>query len=180
MPSILLHCCCAPCAIYPINWLREHQFEVTALWHNPNVHPFTEHQKRLESMHILAREMSLPLIVSDGYEMIDYFRTVVGNEGNRCPDCYRLRLNKTAQIAHERGFDAFTTTLFISPYQDHELITEAGVESGRSNGIAFHHQDFREGFRESHRLSRELGLYHQKYCGCVYSEWERYGKLKIA
>ena len=110
MASILLHCCCGPCATYTVKWLREHNFGVTAFWYNPNIHPFMEHQKRLESMQMLAKEMNLPLIIAAGYEMVDYFRAVVGHEGNRCPDCYRLRLGKTAQVARENGFDAFTTT----------------------------------------------------------------------
>jgi predicted adenine nucleotide alpha hydrolase (AANH) superfamily ATPase len=105
---------------------------------------------------------------------------VVGHEGERCGDCFRLRLSKTADVAHEKGLSAFTTTLLISPYQKHELIREIGGEIARERGVEFYYEDFRTGFRESHRLSRELNLYHQKYCGCVYSEWERYGKVYIA
>ena len=179
MTSILLHCCCGPCATYTVRWLREYDFEVTAFWYNPNVHPFMEHQKRLESMQMLAKETELPLIVGEGYEMVDYFRAVVGHEENRCPDCYRLRLGKTAQVAREKGFDAFTTTLLISPYQNQGLIKEVGEGAGRLNGTEFHYQDFREGFRQSQQMARELDLYRQKYCGCLYSEWERYGKMKI-
>lgn len=180
MTSMLLHCCCGPCTTYTAVWLREHDFEVTAFWYNPNVHPFTEHQKRLESMEVLVKEMNLPLIIDEGYGIVDYFRAVVGHEGDRCYDCYRLRLGKTAQIARERGFDSFTTTLHISPYQNQELLREIGEKLSVDNGIEFFYQDFRDGFRRSHQISSELGLYHQKYCGCVYSEWERYGKLKIA
>jgi len=142
-----------------VNRLREEGFDVTAFWYNPNIHPFTEHQNRLKALETLAEVMGLPLIVSEGYEMIDYFRAVV---------------------AKERGFDAFTTTLHISPYQKHELLREVGEEVAREQGIDFYYEDFRPGFRESHRRSRELNLYHQKYCGCVYSEWERFGKVDIA
>jgi predicted adenine nucleotide alpha hydrolase (AANH) superfamily ATPase len=111
--------------------------------------------------------------------MLEYFRAVVGHESDRCRDCYRLRLAKTAEVAQQRGLDAFTTTLLISPYQRHHLIREIGDELANVRGVRFHFEDFSPGFRESHRLSRELGLYHQGYCGCVYSEWERYGKVKI-
>ncbi len=177
MASILLHVCCGPCATHVVKSLRDKALDVTAFWYNPNVHPFREHQLRLEAMQTFARATSLPLIVAEGYDMINYFRAVVGHESERCPHCYRLRLAKTAEVAHERGVDAFTTTLLISPYQKHELIRSVGEELARDRGVQFHYQDFRPGFRESHRLSRDLGLYHQAYCGCVYSEWERYGSV---
>lgn len=179
MGKILLHACCGPCTIYTVNRLREVDFDVTAFWYNPNIHPFTEHRNRLEAMQTLARAIDLPLIVSEGYEMIDYFRVVVGHEGERCGDCFRLRLSKTAGVAREKGFSAFTTTLLISPYQKHELLRQIGEEVAGEQGIDFYYEDFRPGFREGHRLSRELNLYHQKYCGCVYSEWERFGKVDI-
>jgi len=179
MKRILLHTCCGPCAIYTVNRLREQGFEVTGFWYNPNVHPFTEHRNRLQAMQTLAQAMDLPLIVSEGYEMIAYLRAVVGHEGDRCGDCFRLRLSKTAAVAREKGFSAFTTTLLISPYQKHELLRQIGEEVAREQGVEFHYEDFRPGFRDSHRLSRELNLYHQKYCGCIYSEWERYGKVRI-
>ena len=180
MGKILLHACCGPCAIYTVNRLRDDGFDVTGFWYNPNIHPFTEHRSRLESMCDAAKALNMPLIVAEGYDMIDYFRAVVGHEGERCGDCFRLRLKRTAAVARERGFDAFTTTLLISPYQEHDLLRDVGWEVASEEGISFHYEDFRPGFRESHRMSRELGLYHQKYCGCVYSEWERYGKVDIS
>jgi len=130
-------------------------------------------------MQAYAHSVGLPLIVVPGYDMIYYFRAVVGHEGERCRDCFRLRLSRTAQAAGENGCDAFTTTLLISPYQKHELLKQVGEEVGREHGVHFYYEDLRPGFRESHRVSRELNLYHQKYCGCVYSEWERFGKVKI-
>ncbi|MFO8101061.1 MAG: epoxyqueuosine reductase QueH [Dehalococcoidia bacterium] len=181
MSSVLLHCCCGPCAAYAVKNLREQGLEVSACWHNPNIHPFTEHRKRLESMQTLAEAWEIPLIVTKGYEMVDFIRAVVGHEkeGERCRDCYRIRLNKTAEIARENGFDKFTSTLLISPYQNHELIRETGNKAAQENGVEFLFEDFSPGFRESHRMARELGLYFQKYCGCIYSEYERYAKVKI-
>ena len=179
MVSILMHTCCAPCAIYCVKHLRERWSGVTAFWYNPNIHPYMEHQHRLESMQEFAHLVDLPLVVSEGYEMINYFRAVVGHEGNRCKDCFHLRLSKTASIALERGFDGFTTTLLISPYQEHELLKKVGEEVAEEISVEFHYEDFRAGFRESQNMARELGLYRQRYCGCVYSEWERYGKIKI-
>ncbi len=180
MKKILLHACCAPCATYTVNRLREMGFDVTAYWYNPNIHPFTEHRNRLESMQALAQAIDLPLIVADGYDIIAYFRAVVGHEGERCGDCFRMRLERTAIIARENKFPSFTTTLLISPYQKHDLLREIGEEVGREHGVEFYYHDFRTGFRESQQISRDLDLYRQKYCGCVYSEWERYGKMKIS
>ena len=180
MKKILLHTCCGPCTAYTVKRLREHGFEVTGFWYNPNVHPFTEHRNRLEAMRALASAFELPLIVTEGYDVIDFLRAVVGHEGERCRDCFRLRLAKTAAVAKEKGFDAFTTTLLISPYQKHELLREVAEEAAREHGVEFYYEDFRPGYRESHNMSRELGLYHQKYCGCMYSEWEKYGKVDIA
>ncbi|UCC61145.1 MAG: epoxyqueuosine reductase QueH [Dehalococcoidia bacterium] len=179
MTSVLLHTCCGPCASYVAKSLREQGEEVTAFWYNPNVHPFREHQRRLEAMQTLSRVTDLPLVIDEGYDMLEYFRAVVGHESDRCPDCYRLRLSRTAEVAYRKGFDAFTTTLLISLYQNHELLHEIGEALGDEFGVEFHYEDFRPGFRESHSMSKELGLYHQGYCGCVYSEWERYGKVKI-
>jgi len=178
MTRLLLHCCCGPCAVYTVNKLREEGCDVTGHWYNPNIHPFTEHRSRLEAMADCASQMDFPLIV-DEYNMVDYFRAVAGHEGARCGDCFRLRLSRTARVAREQGFDAFTTTLLISPYQEHETLKQVGEEVAQEHGVAFHYEDFRPGFREGHRLSREMNLYHQKYCGCVYSEWERYGKVDI-
>jgi predicted adenine nucleotide alpha hydrolase (AANH) superfamily ATPase len=180
MKKILLHTCCAPCAVYTVKRLREQGFEVTGFWYNPNVHPFTEHRSRLEAMCTFAQAAALPLIVAEGYDMVEFFRKVVGHEGERCRDCFKLRLDKTAAAARDKGFDVFTTTLLVSPYQKHELLKAAAEEAATEQAIPFYYEDFRPGFCEGHDKSRELGLYHQKYCGCVYSEWERYGKVKIA
>ena len=179
MSSILLHVCCGPCATYVAKSLQDKGLKVTAFWYNPNIHPYREHQLRLGAMQTLSQKTNLPLIVAESYDMLRYFHAVVGHESNRCPDCYRLRLEKTARIAHEKGFDSFTTTLLISPYQKHDLIRELGEEMGKQYEVKFYYEDFRPGFRESHSISKELGLYHQGYCGCVFSEWERYGKVKI-
>ena len=180
LKKLLLHTCCGPCAIYPINRLRDAGFDVSAYWYNPNIHPFTEHRLRLEAMLTLSQKMSFPLVKADGYDMIDYLRAVAGNEADRCRYCFRMRMEKTAQAAKEQGFDAFSTTLFISPYQKHDLLREICEAAATEHGVAFHYEDFRPGFRESHNLSHGMELYHQKYCGCIYSEWERFGKVNIS
>jgi len=174
MKSVLVHSCCAHCAAYTVNYWRQQGYEVSSLWYNPNIHPYTEHQHRLLAMQSLAQEIKLPLVAVGGYDMIDYFRQVVGHETERCQYCFRLRLSKTAEIARQRGFDAFTTTLLISPHQKHELIREIGDDVARERGVDFLYADLRKRYSESRHMTKPLDLYRQQYCGCVYSEWERH------
>ena len=135
MKSVLIHVCCAHCAAYTVDYWRQQGYEVSALWYNPNIHPYTEHQHRLESMKSLAQEINLPLIITEGYDMMEYFRRVVGHESERCQYCFDLRLSKTAETARQNGFSAFTTTLLISPQQKHELIRETGNRIAEEQGI---------------------------------------------
>jgi len=178
---VLLHICCGPCSTYPINWLRDRQYEVTGLWYNPNIHPWQEHELRRASMAFYAEAVGLSMIWVEGYEMPRFFRLAAGHERfrERCQLCYRLRLERTARVAAENGFDAFTTTLLISPYQDQEAIHSIGETIGQRMGIPFLFENFRRGWAERGRLTREYGLYRQQYCGCLYSEWERYNGRQI-
>ncbi|MFC1906106.1 epoxyqueuosine reductase QueH [Chloroflexota bacterium] len=176
---MLLHSCCGPCATYCVDSMQKQGHIVSAYWYNPNVHPFMEHKRRLEAMQQLSELTGLPLMVSDGYEIIEFMQAIAGREADRCPVCYKMRLEQTAKTARKNCFDAFTTTLLISPYQNHEQIVEIARDIAQKVGVDFYYEDFRPGFREGHRISKEMGLYHQPYCGCVYSEWERYAKFKI-
>ncbi|HEY55584.1 MAG TPA: epoxyqueuosine reductase QueH [Dehalococcoidia bacterium] len=179
MKRLLVHSCCAHCAAYTFSYWREQGYETSAFWYNPNIHPYTEHQQRLKAMQTLALEMGLPLITAEGYDIIDYFRQVVGHEAERCRHCFKLRLSKTAEAAKEMGFDAFTTTLLISPHQKHDLLQEIGREVGGEKGIDFLYADLRKRYSDSRRLTKPLELHRQQYCGCVYSEWERYADITI-
>ncbi|MBN1368162.1 MAG: epoxyqueuosine reductase QueH [Dehalococcoidales bacterium] len=172
--SILLHACCAHCTAYPVEYWRQQGYEVTAFWYNPNIHPFTEHQNRFEAMKKLSQEMKFPLIVVDGYDMPAYFRAVAGNEEDRCRYCFRLRLSKAAQVAKENSIANFTTTLLISPHQKHELINEVGDRIAAESGVAFLYADLRKRYSDSRHITKPMDLYRQQYCGCLYSEWERY------
>jgi len=176
--SVLVHCCCAHCAAYTVDYWQRQGYEVSALWYNPNIHPYLEHQHRLEAMKSLAQEANLPLVVSEDYDLVDYFRQVVGHESERCRYCFRLRLSKTAETAHKLGFSAFTTTLLISPHQKHDLLYEVGHELASETGVDFLYADLRKRYSDSRRITKGLNLYRQQYCGCVYSEWERYAKIK--
>jgi hypothetical protein len=177
MKRVLVHSCCAHCAAYTLEHWRKEGYEVSALWYNPNIHPFTEHQKRLEAMQRLAEEMGVPLIDTGGYDMVEYFRRVAGNEAERCRHCFNLRLTKTAATAREMGFDAFTTTLLISPHQKHDLLKEIGEELGGE--VAFLYADLRKRYSDSRHITKPMELHRQQYCGCVYSEFERYADTTI-
>ena len=166
---ILIHVCCAHCAAYTVEYWRQQGYEVTALWYNPNIHPFIEHQKRLEALKSLSREMNFPLLITETYDMIKYFRTVAGNEDERCRYCFVLRLFFTAEQAKLNGFKQFTTTLLISPHQKHELIREEGKNAARQASVEFLYTDLRKRYSESRHITKPLDLYRQQYCGCVYS-----------
>ncbi len=177
--KLFLHTCCAPCATYTVQHWRGQGWQVTSFWYNPNIHPYTEHQRRLETLRQWCRDSGLHLTEVEGYDMVQYFRRVVGHEADRCGYCFRLRLERAALEAKAGGFDAFSTTLLISPYQKHELLRQVGEAVAQEVSIPFLYQDLRPGYRQSRQMAVEKGLYRQKYCGCVYSEWERFGKVDI-
>jgi predicted adenine nucleotide alpha hydrolase (AANH) superfamily ATPase len=139
-----------------------------------------EHQARLEAIQSLAQKIDLPLIITEDYKIVDYFRHVVGNEAQRCQYCFRLRLLKTAETAHQMGFSAFTTTLLISPHQKHDLLREIGNQLAEETGVEFLYTNLRKRYSDSRRMTKQLDLHRQQYCGCVYSEWERYADVTIA
>ena len=178
MKSVLIHVCCAHCAAYTVDYWRQQGYEVSALWYNPNIHPYLEHQHRLEGMKSLAQEVDLPLNITDGYDMVVYFRRVAGDESRRCQHCFDLRLSKTAETTRQMGIGAFTTTLLISPHQKHDLLREIGDKLAEESGIGFLYADLRKRYSDGRRLTKPLNLYRQQYCGCVYSEWERYADIK--
>lgn len=172
--SILLHTCCGPCACYSAKRLLEEGLRPTLFFYNPNIHPYQEQKLRLEGFRQLAAYRNLPTVVEPGYELEEFLKLVAADAQNRCGECYRLRLSRTAAKAKELNMESFGTTLLISPYQNRELICEIGHELAKEHGLVFHDEDFRPGFRESQNMAKELGLYRQKYCGCIYSEKERY------
>ncbi|MDD2401868.1 MAG: epoxyqueuosine reductase QueH [Clostridia bacterium] len=176
--KILLHACCGPCCIYPVDALRKEGHEIWGYSYNPNIHPYTEFIKRLETFKEYAEEINFSVIVDDNYGLEEYLRNVVFREGDRCRVCYSMRLRKTAQIARKGKFDAFTTTLLVSPFQNHQLIKDMGEAIGTEIGVPFYYQDFRPGFKEGVIKSKEENMYRQQYCGCIYSERDRYKPRK--
>jgi predicted adenine nucleotide alpha hydrolase (AANH) superfamily ATPase len=178
MSKLLVHLCCAHCSAYTVVHWRRQGYDVRGVWYNPNIHPYTEHQQRLEAMKALAAKFELPLTVIDGYDMPEYFRRVAGHEADRCRHCFELRLSRTAATACELGCDAFTTTLLISPHQKHEIIREVGEQAAAASGVAFLYADLRKRYSDSRHITKSLDLYRQQYCGCIYSEFERYTETK--
>lgn len=173
---MLLHICCAPCSIYPLKKILEEDIEVSGYYYNPNIHPFTEWRQRRNTLEEYMKSKKLELFLENEYGLIPFLREVVHRENNRCPHCYAMRLKKTALMALEKGFDCFSTTLLVSPYQKHQLIKEIAESIGQEVGIPFYYQDFRVGYQYGVEESINLEMYRQKYCGCIYSEQERYDK----
>ena len=169
--KLLMHTCCAPCSVYCIDELKGEGIEPTIYWFNPNIHPFMEYKARRDTLKEYAEKINLELIIDEDYGLKEFCKNVVNDLENRCANyCYRVRMEQTAKFAKENGFDAFTTTLLISPYQNHEKIKEICEEMAEKYDIKFLYRDFRPGFREGQNKARELELYMQKYCGCVFSE----------
>ncbi len=171
---VLLHICCAPCSVYPVKALRDEGAELRGFFYNPNIHPFTELTKRLESLKLYAEKIELPLIVRDEYPLEDWLRAVAYRETRRCQYCYHLRLSAAARLAKKSGFDAFTSTLLFSKLQRHDQIRDIGLAAAEEAGIEFLYRDFREGWAQGREAAQAAGLYRQQYCGCVYSERDRY------
>jgi len=148
-------------------------YDVIGLWFNPNIHPFTEHHLRLEAMRKLALGMDFQLVVLEGYDFHEYFRRVVGYETERCSVCFDLRLSRVAYQAAVMGIDYFTSSLFISPHQKHDIAKAAGEQAATQNGARFLYADLRKYYSDSRRITKPFELYCQQYCGCLYSEYER-------
>ncbi|MGI6678644.1 MAG: epoxyqueuosine reductase QueH [Dehalobacterium sp.] len=174
--KLLLHACCGPCAVFPVQSLRKMGHEVNGYFYNPNIHPYKEYERRLLAFHEFSEKEQLETIIKDDYDLEGFLRMVHQREHIRCGFCYRMRLREAARIAKVNGFDAFTTSLLVSPYQKHDLIKQVGEEVGVEFSIPFYYRDFRSGYREGVNISREMGLYRQPYCGCIYSERDRYRK----
>ncbi len=172
--NVLLHICCAPCAIYPIQELRSGGMDVTGFFFNHNIHPYQEYRKRLETVREYAAMVELEVLYRDEYRLEEFLGAVAGKPDERCLYCYASRLEVAAAEAARRGFDAFSTTLLYSRYQKHEVIAELGRRLAEKYGVTFHYADFRSGWQKGIDISRKLGLYRQQYCGCIYSEKERY------
>jgi len=164
--------CCSNCSLYPLKSLLSHGLDVKGLWFNPNIFPRPEYERRLVSLQDLQRLWHIDVEYVDEYGSEDFMRTLGSSRDNRCMRCYAVRLEETAKTAKKMNLRGFTTSLLVSPYQKFDSIVNVGKEMEKRYSIPFYVEDFRVGYRDNIPLSRELGLYRQKYCGCMYSEQE--------
>jgi predicted adenine nucleotide alpha hydrolase (AANH) superfamily ATPase len=179
VPSLLIHSCCAPCSSYVLEYLSDY-FAITVYYYNPNIYPEDEYIRRFKEQEELVQAMSLKnpvLFIGGDYEPQKYYQLIKGHEndsegGNRCAICYRMRLEEAAKVAHEGGYEFFTTTLTISPHKNASKLNEIGEELESIYGVLFLPSDFkkRNGYKRSIELSEEYGLYRQDYCGCIFSK----------
>ena len=179
--SMLLHACCGPCAMYPVDMLLEQGTNLDLYWYNPNIHPEFEWNRRLENLRKCADHYKVDLIEGGDECMQDYWeeKTYLAEFGSRCHMCYDIRMDAAARYAAENGYDSFCTTLLVSPYQQHDVISRTCESKAELYGIKFEYIDFRPGFRKGQNMARDIGLYRQKYCGCIFSLDESEFKEKI-
>jgi len=170
----LLHVCCGPCATATVAFWRGEGLSLTGYFYNPNIHPLLEFRRRMTGAEDLAEHANMEIILDRHYDPVEWFTEVGARKEDRCRACIGLRLQKAAGEASALGWEAFTTTLAISPWQDHEAIKSQGAAAAEAHSIEFLYEDLRPKYRQSREMSRNLGLYRQKYCGCILSEWERY------
>ena len=177
--NLLLHMCCGPCSCYPVKKLREDGIEPTGYFFNPNIHPYKEWDMRLKTAKEFAEKVDMKIITDENYMLRDFLKKAhmaESVENGRCRMCYTWRLEQAAKFAAENGFDSFTSTLFYSIYQQHDLMKETAEFFAEKYGVSFYYEDFRTGWQEGTDISIDLGLYRQPYCGCIFSEEERYSK----
>lgn len=201
---ILVHICCGPCGITVLQRLRDQGHDLAGLFFNPNIHPLAEYLRRREGAAQVTDRLGIPLMFADvlpeaeqrwndswlpdageaplpetenlppAADPVPWLRAVAGREKERCPFCWRVRLQKTAELALTQGFIGFTSSLLYSRYQKHEVIRDLGAVIARESGLSFVYEDFRSSWQEGIRLSKEWGIYRQQYCGCLFSEYDRY------
>ena len=199
--KLLLHMCCGPCSCYPLKKLRADGIEPVGYFFNPNIHPYQEWDRRLKTAKEFAEKTGMELVTDERYMLRGFLRRALAAEGEaavlaagtqeeamafieaykpqkdrRCSMCYAWRLEQAARYAAENGFSAFTSTLFYSIYQQHDVMKSLAGHFAEVYGVAFYYEDFRPGWQEGIDVSLELGLYRQGYCGCVFSEEERYSR----
>lgn len=173
--NLLLHTCCAPCSVYCIDSLRKENIEPTVYWYNPNIHPYMEYKARRDCLKEYTKSIEINAIFEEDYGLDEFCKNVSNALNTRCVNyCYPVRLRKTFEYAKQNGFDSVSTTLLYSIYQKHDFIKAYCEKLAKEYGIEFLYRDFRDGFWVGHDKARELGLYMQKYCGCIFSEEMRY------
>lgn len=178
--ELLLHICCGPCGEYPLEALREEGFTgIKAYFFNPNIQPAKEMARRRDSVERFAEIHDLDLLVDDRCDEAVWRAFASDKKAQHCLYCYHLRLDEAARKAAKLGYKAFTSTLFVSPWQNHEAMNRAAETAAARWGVSFLKRDFRPGYRRGQQMAREDGLYRQRFCGCIYSLGESNFKDKI-
>ena len=172
--KVLLHCCCAVCTIGPLRELTQQGHKATGYFFNPNIHPLIEFRRRLKAQKVLQERLGIEMIYVEDYGLREYLAEVDWRGPDRCADCYRLRLGRAAGEARARRFDAFATTLMTSTHQDHETLRRIGEQCAQAQGVRLLYRDWRPLADENNDRAKQLGLYRQQYCGCIFSEYERF------
>ncbi len=172
--NLLLHICCACCLCAPLNELRKEGFKVTGLFYNPNIHPLLEFRRRLKALRVFQESDPIPVIYHEEYGLREYLKGVNYEGIDRCADCYTMRLRFAAIYARENGFEAFTSTMLFSVYQNHEQLKMFSENLSREYGIDFVYRDYRYLSECSKDIAKKKMIYRQGYCGCIFSEYERY------
>lgn len=172
--NLLLHICCACCLCAPLNELRKEGFRVTGLFYNPNIHPFLEFRRRLKALRVFQESDPISVVYQEEYGIREYLKSVNYEGDDRCADCYAMRLKFTADYAKRNGFDAFTSTMLFSVYQNHEQLKIISENLSTDYEINFVYRDYRHLSECSHDIAKKKMIYRQGYCGCIFSEYERY------
>ena len=161
--KLLLHTCCAPCSVYCIDTLRKEKIEPTVYWFNPNIHPYQEYKARRDTLKEYTKSISVDAFFEEDYGLRKFCEKTIHDLEKRCVDyCYPIRLEQTAKYAKKNGFDTFSTTLLISPYQKHDVLRTLGEKIAKEYGLNFLYRDFRVGFREGQNKARELRTLYAK------------------
>ena len=168
-----MHICCAPCFIAPYKHLKD-VFDIMGFWYNPNIHPYQEYKKRLAEVKRFEEENDIKIIYKDEYNLKKWLQNVVFREEQRCRICYHDRLINTAMVADHGNFDYFSSTLLYSKFQNQKLIWDIAEEVASKYSVKFYDKDLRQYWKEGIELSKKNDMYRQQYCGCIYSEKDRY------
>ncbi|MBN1231917.1 MAG: epoxyqueuosine reductase QueH [Candidatus Coatesbacteria bacterium] len=177
--EVFLHVCCAPCLLGPLSDLRAKEINVTGFFFNPNIHPLMEFLKRRNTLREASRILDFHVCEESSHDYLDFLRNTVSDVEQRCSYCYSVRIRYTALTAKNKGFSSFSTTLLYSKYQKHDLIKSIAERISDELEISFHYEDWREYWKWGIEESKRMDLYRQNYCGCIYSEFERF-KNKLA
>lgn len=181
MGKMLLHCCCGPCAMYPLDLLTSEGRDLDCYWYNPNIHPQFEFDRRHVSLQKACNHFDVKLISEGEACMEDYWlsREYLNEFDSRCDMCYDIRMDHVAKFCADNGYESFCTTLLVSPYQQHDKIAKISDMKAAKYGVKFDYIDFRPGYRKGQDMAREIELYRQKFCGCIFSLEESKFRDKI-